>query len=71
MTETTESRLDRLEESLAHNDMTDSQLSDQLAKQWQVIDRLTHRLAELEEKMESLEAGPLPAPPADQPPPHY
>jgi len=71
MTETTDTRLHRLEEALAHSEMTLSALNDELTKQWQIIDRQTRRIAELEEKIGGLEAGFPDVPPAHQPPPHY
>lgn len=71
MSETTDQRIDRLEESLAHSELTVSHLSDEVAKQWRVIDRQTRALAEMKEKVDGLEANGPDAPAADQPPPHY
>ena len=71
MSETTENRLDRLEETLAHSEQMVSTLSDELAKQWQVIDRQSRIIADLREKIDGLEADLPDAPNAHQPPPHY
>ncbi|HER26816.1 MAG TPA: SlyX family protein [Rhodospirillales bacterium] len=71
MTDSIEKRLDRLEESAAHNDLTDSALSDEVAKQWRVIDSQAREIARLKEKIEGLEADLPGAPDAHQPPPHY
>ena len=71
MTDTIETRLNRLEENQAHGDLTLANLSDELAKQWQIIDRQNRTIAELKEKFEGLEAELPAAPNAHQPPPHY
>ncbi len=71
MNNTIESRLDRLEESLAHNEIMSNELSDQLAEQWRLIERQNRLIAELKEKIDNLEAdSPVPAN-GHQPPPHY
>lgn len=71
MSDTTDKRLERLEESLAHSEMTIGHLSDELAKQWQVIDRQNRIISEIREKVDGLEADQPDAPEAHQPPPHY
>jgi len=71
MSETTDKRLERLEENLAHSEMTVSQLSDELAKQWQIIERQNRIISEIREKVDGLEADQPDAPEANQPPPHY
>ncbi len=71
MSETTDRRLDRLEENQAHGDVTLATLSDELAKQWQVIERQNRVIAELKEKIESLEAAGPESPEGHRPPPHY
>lgn len=63
-------RLNRLEEAFAHHDTTVHDLSGEVAKQWQTLEKLVRRMAELEDKIEAIEdAGPAPA--ADDKPPHY
>jgi len=71
MSDTTDSRLDRLEQNLAHSELIVSSLSDELAKQWQVIDRQGRVIADLKEKVDGLEADLPGLPNAHQPPPHY
>ena len=71
MSDTIENRLNRLEESLAHNEMMDNDLSDEVAKQWRVIERQNRLIAELKEKIDGLEADMPTNPDGHQPPPHY
>jgi len=71
MSDATEKRLERLEENLAHSEMTISHLSDELAKQWQIIERQNRTISEIREKVDGLEADLPDAPEAHQPPPHY
>jgi len=62
-------RLNRLEESFAHHDATVHDLSGEIAKQWLTLESLIRRMAELEEKIDTLQAaGPAPG---DDKPPHY
>ena len=62
----------RLEERLAHLERQLEDLSDVVARQDREIDRLTRRVEMLmrREAEREIEAG-GPAPPADQPPPHW
>jgi len=70
MTDDLNERLNRLEESFAHHDTTVQDMSGEIAKQWQTLESLVRRMAELEEKIEAVrDAGPAPA--ADVKPPHY
>lgn len=64
-------RIDRLEEALAHHEVTVHDLSDEIAKQWQTIERLTRHVKELEEKLENLRTASGDPNSGDQPPPHY
>jgi len=66
----TRHRVDALEEALAHSESTVQDLSDELAKQWKMIEGLVRKIAELEDKIEALSMA-MPAPPGDAPPPHY
>ncbi|MEW7007369.1 MULTISPECIES: SlyX family protein [unclassified Lentilitoribacter] len=64
-----ENRVVTLEELVAHQSQQLEELSDQLAKQWKIIDKLTNKLADLSEHYSDLEdqiSGP-----AVTKPPHY
>jgi len=65
-----ERRLRDLEETLAHSQGAVQDLSDELAKQWRMVEGLIGKVAELEEKIETLSMA-MPSPPGDEPPPHY
>ncbi|MBT3238477.1 MAG: SlyX family protein [Rhodospirillaceae bacterium] len=70
MSETTDERLNRLEEAFAHQDTIIGDLSDEIAKQWKTLEALVRKMAELEEKLEGVEDA-MPTPAADVKPPHY
>ena len=71
MTDDTTARIDKLEEMLAHQEQVINDLSDELAKQWQTIERLTRRIKELEEKVATRIAAADAPESGDPPPPHY
>ncbi len=64
-------RITQLEEVLAHHQAMVGDLSDELAKQWQTIERMGRKIQELEEKIESLRPASESPDAGDQPPPHY
>jgi len=65
-------RINQLEEALAHQEAMAHDLSDEMAKQWQTIERMTRRIKELEEKVASQNPAPAEAPESGEPPPpHY
>ena len=63
-------RLDKMESGLSHQDLAIQALSDNAARQWEVIEQLEAALQRLEDKVKSLESGSS-SEPADEPPPHY
>jgi uncharacterized coiled-coil protein SlyX len=64
-------RINQLEEALAHNEVLVHDLSDELAKQWQSIERMSRRIQQLEEKIDSMKSGTDSPVAGDPPPPHY
>lgn len=64
-------RMDSLETAFAHHEVLVGDLSDELAKQWQVIERMRRRIQELEEKIDSLGDAAVEASASEPPPPHY
>jgi uncharacterized coiled-coil protein SlyX len=64
-------RIDQLEETLAHHEVMVHDLSDELAKQWQTIERMTLKIRELEEKLSSQAPSMDGSETGDPPPPHY
>lgn len=67
-----EARLQKLEETLAHQASENQDLSDMVAKQWKLVEILERRLAALEQRLQSIEADqPSDVPSADEKPPHY
>ncbi|MBC8270352.1 MAG: SlyX family protein [Rhodospirillaceae bacterium] len=64
-------RINQLEEALAHQEMLVHDLSDVLNKQWQAIERMSRRLQELEEKIDSLKSTTESPEAGEPPPPHY
>lgn len=64
-----DNRLVTLEELVAHQSQQIEELSDQLAKQWKVIDKLTHKLHDLSDHYSELEDQG--GAPASTRPPHY
>lgn len=69
--DTTEDRLIDLETRLAHHERMAEELSDVLAEQQRVIDRLSLQLRQVAERMGDLESGWSRSPQDDKPPPHY
>jgi uncharacterized coiled-coil protein SlyX len=63
-------RLDKMESGLSHQDLAIQALSDNAARQWEVIEQLEAALQRLEDKVKSLESGSS-SESADEPPPHY
>lgn len=64
-------RINQLEEALAHHEVLVHDLSDEMAKQWQTIEAMARRIKELEEKIASqIPAGEAPQS-GEPPPPHY
>jgi uncharacterized coiled-coil protein SlyX len=62
-------RIDALEVRLTYQDVTIETLNQTIAEQWQQIDALTRRIAELKERLQEAESN---APgPINEPPPHY
>lgn len=64
-------RIDAVEERLAHVMRTVDDLSDIVARQEKVIDRLTHRVQMLMERAAEAEAQGLGSADANVPPPHW
>lgn len=64
-----ENRIVKMEELIAHQSQQIEDLSDQLAKQWTHIDKLTRKLDDLSEHYADLEEQ-VGAPTATKPP-HY
>lgn len=62
------SRLDALEAAIAHQDRTIAELSDVVAAQWRMIERLERRIARLRDEFQNI-AAPRETP--EPPPPHY
>jgi len=65
-----EDRIIALEEMVAHQAKTIDELSDQLAEQWKVVDRLKRSLEILSERLVGLEDQSTEAAPVTRPP-HY
>lgn len=67
-----EEQLNRIEETLIHQQQEIDSLNAVVTRQWEVIDRLSKRLEKLHEEMETMsfdsEGG---GPPANEKPPHY
>lgn len=63
-----EDRLVALEISCAEQERTIAELSDQIARQWQVIDRLQKQIGTLSERFLALEEQATPAAPVTKPP---
>jgi SlyX protein len=62
-------RIDTLEARLTYQDDTIEKLNATVTAQWQRIDALARRIAELSERLREAETA---APrPANEPPPHY
>ncbi|MBD8555356.1 SlyX family protein [Rhizobium sp. CFBP 8762] len=65
-----EYRIIRLEETIAHQSGVIEELSDQLAEQWKVVERMRTKLDMLAERFSTLEEQGLEAPAITRPP-HY
>lgn len=70
MSDELQGRLNNLEETFAHHEALVHDLSDELAKQWQVIEKMTRHIQILEEKIETMRVAEE-APSGSEPPPHY
>lgn len=64
-------RLEELETRNAYQEATIQDLSAQIYRQQQELDRLTHRLATLAEKVKGLASGEQAPLPEGERPPHY
>ena len=67
----TSERFERLETALAHAEATVEELSDELRRQGDEIDRLRLIVGRLTRSLAAMAANDEPAPPADRPPPHW
>ncbi|AYG67460.1 MULTISPECIES: SlyX family protein [unclassified Rhizobium] len=65
-----QSRITKLEETVAHQAKTIEELSDQIAEQWKVVEQTRQKLDRLTERFLTLEEQSLDAP-AITKPPHY
>ncbi|AGB72569.1 MULTISPECIES: SlyX family protein [Rhizobium] len=65
-----QSRITKLEETVAYQAKTIEELSDQLAEQWKVVEQTRQKLDRLTERFLTLEEQSLDAP-AITKPPHY
>lgn len=67
-----EEQLNRIEETLIHQQQEIDSLNAVVTRQWEVIDRLTKRLEKVQEEMETMSFdGDGGGPPANEKPPHY
>lgn len=64
-------RLENLEAKLAFLEDTNETLSNEVAAQLRMIERLESRLTVVLERIGELEAGAADEPQGDEPPPHY
>jgi SlyX protein len=65
-----DARLTALEEIVAHQARALDEMSDQVARQWRIIDSLKGKLERLTERFQAVEEQTLGAPPITKPP-HY
>ena len=63
-------QINKLEESLAHQEVLVQDLSNEIRKQWQFMEGITKRIEGLEEMFEELNLSSFSAQ-LDDPPPHY
>jgi SlyX protein len=68
MTDDAGSRLDRLEALAAEQERTIEELSEQLAEQWRIVDRLQRKFEALAGRHEALEDRLAPEAPSTRPP---
>ncbi|GAA0573343.1 SlyX family protein [Caenispirillum bisanense] len=66
-----EQRVIDLESRLAHHERAAEDLSDVIAEQGRIIDRMALQIRRLIDRVMELEAGPGGAPQDEPPPPHY
>ena len=64
----TDPRLDDLEIRIAHQDKTIADLNEMITAQWKKIEMLERQLRRLDEEVQALDTGDVPA---NQKPPHY
>lgn len=64
-------RLDRLEAHVAHQEGTIQDLSEMIARQWEVIEDLKRRVDRQVDRLGRLETDVESVLPQDAPPPHY
>jgi len=65
-----DARLRALEEAVTHQARALDEMSDQVARQWRLIDALKAKLDSLTERFQAVEEQSLGAPPITKPP-HY
>ncbi|PST19999.1 hypothetical protein C7U61_16210 [Rhizobium sp. JAB6] len=65
-----QSRITKLEETVAYQAKTIEELSDQIAEQWKVVEQTRQKLDRLTERFLTLEEQSLEAPAVTKPP-HY
>ncbi|MEM9106649.1 MAG: SlyX family protein [Pseudomonadota bacterium] len=65
-----DNRLAKLEEHAAHQTRMIEELSEQLAEQWKIVEKLQNKQEKLIERFLALEAHSTDAPPETKPP-HY
>ncbi|WP_127075925.1 SlyX family protein [Rhodomicrobium lacus] len=70
MTGDRDARLTALEETVAHQARALDEMSDQMARQWRLIDSLKGKLERLTERFQAVEEQTLGVPPITRPP-HY
>ena len=69
MNETLNDRVIDLEVQLTHQNRTIEELSEMVARQWEMIDRMTRQVKHLQDSLVDLED--VIAPATNQKPPHY
>lgn len=71
MDENTQNRITDLESRLAHYEQMAEDLSSELYRQGQLIDRLMTHVRLLRDRVLEVESGPSRSPQDERPPPHY
>ena len=71
MEENLQDRITDLESRLAHHERMAEELSSELYRQSQLIDRLMNHVRMLRDRMIEVESGPNRSPQDERPPPHY
>lgn len=64
-------RCDALEETVAHHEQTIEELSATITRQWQEIEALKRKLAQLGERVDDVESASGPSGGPIEKPPHY